>query len=74
MNSVGPRPNKNDEWFNRWLCAMKLKGRQYSSPQGSIGRQFIDSLSRAIQAVPNGLSTTEKIFFLCATILQKDKM
>lgn len=32
INSVGP--NYNDEGFKRGHCAMKLKGRQYSLPQG----------------------------------------
>src|SRR5436190_19201533 len=37
LNSAGSE--EYNEWQARWLCAMKLKGRQYILPQGSIGRQ-----------------------------------
>lgn len=72
INSEGPQDN--DEWHVRWLLAMKLKGRQYILPQGSVGRQFVDTLANEIQAVANRLNPSEKIFFLCSTVLQRDKM
>jgi len=61
VNSPG---DEDDEWHIRWRLAMKLKGRQYILPQGSIGRQFVDILSREIQAVANEINSAEKIFFL----------
>lgn len=72
LNSVGPRDN--NEWHACWLCAMKLKRKQnIILPLGSKGRQFVDILANEIQSVPNGLSSTERIFFFCSTVLQKTK-
>lgn len=34
-----------------WTNAIKLKGRQYFLPQGSIERQFVDMLATESQAV-----------------------
>lgn len=42
LNSAGTE--EYNEWHTQWMCAIKLKGRQYILPQGSIGRQFGDML------------------------------
>lgn len=72
LNSIGSE--EYNEWHARWICAMKLNGKQYILPQGSVGRLFVDILAKEIQAVPNGISSTEKIFIFCSTVLQKEKL
>lgn len=72
INSDGG--GEEDEWHLRWKSAMRLQGRQYSLPQGSVGRKFVDILANEIQTVIRRVNSSEKIFFFCATVLQKDKL
>lgn len=69
VNKIG---NIGSIWDVRWMRAMKLKGKQYSLPQGAIGRRFVSTLAEIIQAVANGVYSSERIFFHCSTILQRE--
>ncbi|KAI5729294.1 hypothetical protein M8J76_001076 [Diaphorina citri] len=66
--------NYTETWHVRWNCAVKLKGRQYSLPQGAIGRQFVSQLTDEINTLASSNAPSEKVLFFCSTILQRDKM
>lgn len=72
VNTAGG--DEDNVWHVRWRRATLLNGRQYILPQGAVGRQFVNLLTKEIQDVSNGNCSSERIFFMCATILQKDKM
>uniref|UniRef100_A0A8D8RP38 Reverse transcriptase domain-containing protein n=1 Tax=Cacopsylla melanoneura TaxID=428564 RepID=A0A8D8RP38_9HEMI len=59
-------------WYKRWSKVSNLSGRQYILPGGAVGKQFVQLLTHEIQAVINGVNSSEKIFVLCASVLQKD--
>uniref|UniRef100_A0A8D9B3J6 C2H2-type domain-containing protein n=1 Tax=Cacopsylla melanoneura TaxID=428564 RepID=A0A8D9B3J6_9HEMI len=72
INSDGG--NDSEVWHVRWKCAVKLKGRQYSLPQGAIGRQFVSQLTDEINDLVSNNAVSEKVLFYCSTMLQRDKM
>lgn len=72
VNSEGT--TRDAIWRTRWKNSMKLYGKQYTLPTGAVGRHFVHLLSDEIQALVNGENDAEKIFVLCALVLQKDKM
>ena len=70
VNSPGGIPST---WNIRWQKAMKLQGMQYDLPQGAVGRQFTSLLAEEVKAVAEGTQVSERIFCLCATVLQREK-
>ncbi|CAB0015791.1 unnamed protein product [Nesidiocoris tenuis] len=72
LNADAEQPT-NSAWYDRWKKAMRLQGRQYALPQGSVGRHFVRILANEIQAVANDHNSSERIFVFCATVLQRDK-
>lgn len=63
----------NSEWEERWRRTMTLQGKQYSLPDGAVGRRFVSQLANEIQGVANGSANSERIFIFCAALLQRDR-
>ncbi|KAF6207127.1 hypothetical protein GE061_018366 [Apolygus lucorum] len=61
------------EWYLRWKKIIKMQGKQYELPQGPVGRQFVGLLTETVQSVVDGSRSSEGIFVLCATVLQRER-
>lgn len=71
LNSSGI--DGNFPWERRWKQASSLNGKQYILPNGVIGRQFVQLITNELLLVINNENIgCEKLFVLCACILQKD--
>lgn len=42
-------------WRKRWKRSIKLIGKQYTLPQGNVGRLFVDTLAHEISDLVNSL-------------------
>uniref|UniRef100_A0A146KS76 Uncharacterized protein n=1 Tax=Lygus hesperus TaxID=30085 RepID=A0A146KS76_LYGHE len=71
LNEVG---TSDPLWETRWRSLIRLRGKQYTLPQGNVGRQFVSLLTDEINAVASGNGSSERILVLCASGLQRDRL
>ncbi|KAF6210308.1 hypothetical protein GE061_013412 [Apolygus lucorum] len=65
---------EDETWSKRWRSIATLQGKQYAIPLGNIGRKFVSILTAEITGVVNRTHTSDRIFVLCATVLQREKI
>lgn len=60
-------------WYNRWLAIIKLSGKHYCLPGGSVGRKYVDQLAQELAhfSVDNFLS--ERFLVFSSVLLQRDR-
>ena len=61
------------EWGNRWTVSVNLQGKLYLIPGGSIGRKYIDLLTKEVCRL-NQSERSERLLVFSRLILQRDPM
>ena len=63
----------NDMWENIWKRAVKLRGKLYSLPGGSVGRLFVSTLAAEVLELGKGKQKSEIPICFPPLILQRNK-
>ena len=63
----------NDIWENIWKRAVKLRGKLYALPGGSVGRLFVSTLAAEVLELEKGKQKSEIPICFPPLILQRNK-
>ena len=64
----------NDEFRKMYLEMVELSGRQYSLPDGNVGKRFVNLLAAEIEKRNNGLQNSEVELLFTSLILQRKRL